>query len=144
MANIGTYSSVIESLTAKLQSRIGQLLQMREILVKIKNETKLLTTGSQVDNLLTEQSRLEQQISVVQAVGAKMKAEGVTFAGSAQIGAFIANMEQQIKNVNKLLKQHQQEIGLTTIPLFGEWLTAQNMAIGLVVLMGGYYLLKRR
>ena len=139
------FNDISADLGAKFQSRIGTLLLQREKLLQIKNNSKLLTTRTEAENLLTFQSNLEGQIADVKVSADKLSTSGISIGIATQLAIFYKNIDDHIKNVDKVYKKYQKELGID-IPLevSSFSLSTISSAIGILGVAWWFFSKKKR
>ena len=94
--------SPIDTILAKIQSRVAEFLQDREILVTIISNTQDLQIKEGATALLQVQSDLESRLSDALKTVDLIKSDAYTMSDVLSVGSFYASMEKHISDVNDL------------------------------------------
>ncbi len=93
--------SPLDTIEAKIQSRIAKFLSLKEILMNLMNFPSL-TISSKAKVYLDNQFKLEDELPGILNDIKILKAGSWTLSSVANLAVFYNNMEDQIKNVSIL------------------------------------------
>ncbi len=93
--------SPLDTIEAKIQSRIAKFLSLKEILMNLMNFPSL-TISSKARIYLNTQEKLENELPGILNDIKILKSGSWTLSSVGNLGIFYASMEDQIKNVSIL------------------------------------------
>lgn len=144
-ANYGTImQDQIDKVTADIQSRVAQFLQLKSTLVSLKSSTNP-DIANKASALYTRQGQLEDLLATNLDKVKKLQASGLSLAAMPDIisiGNFASAMESQISDVNTLADQSR-GVASKPISLSVSLLTPKNVMLGAGALIIGSIVYKR-
>jgi len=134
----------IDKVTADIQSRVAQFLQLKSTLVSLRQSSNPMI-ATKANALFTRQTQLEDLLSVNLTKIKALQASGLTLSSMPDlisIGNFASSMESQISDVNTLSDQAR-GIAPTAASRVASIFTPKNVLIGAGALVIGSVVYKK-
>lgn len=104
LAQAGVVSSAIEEVYARLQSRAGDFLKAKAVLVGLRGSARQPDQVQQLDALLAQQATLEGELPKAMDEAQRLRRDGPSVSGLVGLTTFAVQMELHLGRVNALTK----------------------------------------